>query len=191
MSKDESQPRTVNPRWLFPVILILTAGFGLLAGVQMSNMYLAAHPQISTVTSSTTSTVSQTQTETSFSTITQTSVSTSVSTQNQNGNFYYDNPNYNPNYNRYPNYQCQYPYYNSQYCYGNQNQYQLYSGTISQSGSCILFYSSSDTYYLDLSNLNGNSYPNGPITIRGYVESPYYQAGCGAYPLLYVGSVSQ
>lgn len=173
------------------VLMIFGAVAGLASGFSVATAYFVSHPQIQTLiqTSSTTATVSQTQTDTSYSTETQTLVSTVVSTANGN---YYGNPNYYPNYNYnynnnpYPDYQCQYYPYNSQYC-GNQNQYyQSYSGTVSQSGTCILFYTSSGTYYLDLSHLNGNPYPNGPVTIVGYIESSYYQGPCGAFPLLYV-----
>jgi hypothetical protein len=173
---------------LLAAIVLVVILASIMATYVVTSSYYVGHPQISTVNYSTTATVSQTETDTSYSTLTQTSVSTSISTQNPN--YYYGKPNYpnyNPNYNPYPNYQCQYPYYNSQYCYGNQ--YQSYSGTVSQSGTCILFYTSTGTYYLDLSHLNGNPYPSGSVTIYGYVESNYYQGPCGEYPLLYVVQV--
>jgi hypothetical protein len=185
----ETTPRNgmFIPIWLLALILVVAvAGTTFAVTSNYDTRFYLQNPITSTVTQATT--VTQSATETSWSSITQVSQITVTSVSYA--------PNYNYGYNNpYPNqnYQCQYPY--TQYCYGNQyNQYQSYSGIISQAGSCVLFNSSSGTFYLDLSNLNGNSYLNGlngPATIHGYVETNYYQGGCGAYPLIYVGSISQ
>lgn len=165
---ESSQPRTVYPNWLFPLALITIALCFLVIGAGGTVVYFVGHPQISTVTYSTTGTVSQTQTETttSFSTMTQTSVTTSISTQNA----------YNPNYQS----QCYYQNCYQNNCYGqNCWQYQIsqsgyvVSDTILDANGCYIqlinmppgYSGQSVTVWGAASYTNSNSCPVSTITV--------------------------
>jgi len=179
----DSQPRTVYPSWLFPVVVIIVAVVAAFASVSGTTMYFVAHPQISTVTSSTTDTVSQTQTQVSYSYMTQTqiSVTTAISTQ----------PNYNygyPNYNYQNN--CYYPYTNCYPNYGQEQTIQGYLGS-SQGASCIYLQSYYQGYQIGslyaLYNLP-TSYTTGWVTVVGYTTGNYNGCNGTGFQVLSISS---
>ncbi len=147
------------------------------AGISGTTVYFVGHPQISTVTSSTTGTVSQTQTETSFSTETKTVVSTSVSTQNLYPNYNFGNPNY----------QCQYP--NQYQCYGQGQTQQIY-GYLAPSqvaGGCIYLTNTNTGFTYALYDQYGNmvtNYPTGYVSVQGTIPYNQNYYACSGIPLL-------